>query len=75
MRRDGIGPITFHGLRLTHPSTLLREGVHPKADSERAGHLPAVITLGLYRPFTKTLQLDAAERVDMAIGKALEGRN
>ena len=47
---------------------------HPIA-SERAGHLPAAITLGLYRHFTKTLQLDAAERVDMAIRKALEGRN
>ena len=42
-----LTPITFHGLRHTHISHLLMEGVHVKVVSERAGHANVNTTLGL----------------------------
>ena len=75
MRKDGIGPITFHGLRHTHLTNLLREGVHPKVASERAGHSSVATTLDLYSHVTENLQREAAEKVDMAMRRALESRN
>lgn len=75
VRKASIGKITFHGLRHTHITNLLREGVHPKVAAERAGHSSVAITLDLYSHSTETLQREAAEKVDMAMRKALEGRN
>jgi integrase len=75
VRKAGIGPITFHGLRHTHLTNLLREGVHPKVASERAGHSSVATTLDLYSHVTETLQREAAEKVDMAMRRALESRN
>ena len=42
-----VTPITFHGLRHTHISHLLMEGLHAKVVSERAGHAHVNITLGV----------------------------
>ncbi len=53
----------------------LREGVHPKIASERAGHSSVATTLDTYNHATENLQRDAAEKVDMAMRRALEGRN
>ena len=75
VRKARIGPITFHGLRHTHITNLLREGVHPKIASERAGHSSVATTLDLYGHVTENLQRETAEKVDMAMRKALEGRN
>jgi integrase len=59
-----VMPITFHGLRHTHISHLLMEGVHVKIVSERAGHANVNITLGVYAAYIPTMQADAAARVD-----------
>ncbi len=75
VRKAGIGQITFHGLRHTHITNLLREGVHPKIASERAGHSSVATTLDLYSHATENLQREAAEKVDMAMRKTLEGCN
>ena len=75
VRKARIRPITFHGLRHTHITNLLREGVHPKVASERAGHSSVATTLDLYSHVTENLQRETAEKVDMAMRKALEGRN
>ena len=75
LRNPGIGLITFHGLRHTHITNLLRLGVHPKIASERAGHSSVATTLDLYSHSTENLQREAAEKVDMAMRDTLEGRN
>ncbi len=75
VRKASIGKITFHGLRHTHLTILLREGIHPKVASERAGHSSVATTLDLYSHVTENLQREAAEKVDMAMRRALEGRN
>ena len=60
----GVTPITFHGLRHTHISHLLMEGVHAKVVSERAGHAHVNITLGVYAAYIPSMQADVALRVD-----------
>jgi integrase len=58
----GARRITFHGLRHTHISHQLMDGV--KVVSERAGHANVSITLSVYAAFIPTLQADAAAGVD-----------
>jgi len=71
--RAGIRRITFHGLRHTHLTNLLREGVHPKVACERAGHASVAITLDIYSHVVPGLQEDAALRIDAALRRALAG--
>jgi len=59
-----VTPITLHGLRHTHISHLLMEGVHVKIVSERAGHANVTTTLGVYAAYIPNMQADAAVRVD-----------
>ena len=59
-----VTPITFHGLRHTHISHLLMDGVHVKVVSERAGHANVNITLSVYAAYIPSMQADAALRVD-----------
>jgi len=59
-----VTPITLHGLRHTHISHLLMDGIHVKVVSERAGHANVNITLGVYAAYIPNMQADAALRVD-----------
>jgi integrase len=59
-----VTPITLHGLRHTHISHLLMDGVHVKVVSERAGHANVNITLSVYAAYIPNMQADAALRVD-----------
>jgi integrase len=59
-----VTPITLHGLRQTHISHLLMDGVHVKVVSERAGHANVNVTLGVYAAYLPGMQTDAALRVD-----------
>lgn len=72
-KRAGVRPITFHGLRHTHITNLLREGVHPKIASERAGHSSVAITLDTYSHVVAGLQEDAALRIDASLRRMLAG--
>jgi integrase len=60
--------ITLHGLRHTHISHLLMDGVHVKVVSERAGHANVNVTLGVYAAYIPNMQADAALRVDAWLG-------
>ena len=60
----GVTSITFHGLRHTHISHQLMDGVHVKVVSERAGHANVSITLSVYATFLPNLQDKAAEEMD-----------
>jgi integrase len=73
VRRAGVRPITFHGLRHTHITSLLQAGVHPKIASERAGHSSIALTMDLYSHVVEGMQQDAALRIDGALRKALAG--
>jgi integrase len=62
--RANVTPITLHGLRHTHISHLLMDGVHVKVVSERVGHASINITLSVYAAYIPSMQADAALRVD-----------
>jgi len=68
VKRLGITPIKFHGLRHTHISHLLEDGHPIKAVSSRAGHAQVSVTLDIY---THCL-LDSQETMITAYGNRLE---
>jgi integrase len=70
VKAAGVTRITFHGLRHTHISHLLMDGVHVKVVSERAGHASVGITLGVYAACIPNMQADAALRVDAWLPEA-----
>jgi integrase len=69
--RAKIRPISFHGLRHTHATDLLRAGVHPKITSGRLGHASIAITMDTHSHAIPGLQEDAAQRIDAALRRAL----
>jgi integrase len=73
VERAKIRRISFHGLRHTHATDLLRAGVHPKVTSERLGHASIAITMDTYSHAMPGLQEDAAHRIDAALRTALSG--
>ena len=72
-RRLGVG-VTFHGLRHSHATILLSQGVAPKVVSERLGHSSIAITQDLYSHVMPHIQEEAAAQVDAAFGAALAKR-
>jgi integrase len=59
-----VTPLTLHGLRHTHISYLLMDGVHVKVVSERAGHANIKITLETYAKYLPNMQMEAAVKVN-----------
>jgi integrase len=71
IKATGVRRITFHGLRHTHISHQLMDGVHVKIVSERAGHASISTTLSVYAAFIPNMQADAAAGVDRWLRQAL----
>lgn len=70
VRKKGIR-ITFHGLRHSHASQLLRQGVPVKVVSERLGHATTSITMDIYAHTLPNMQAEAVAKIDAALGKAI----
>src|SRR5665811_551698 len=70
--RAGLRRITPHGLRHTHATMLLRQGVHPKIVSERLGHANIGITLDTYSHVLPDAQDAAADAMDSIMGGVKE---
>jgi len=66
--------VRLHGLRHSHASQLLVEGVHPKVVQERLGHASIAITMDIYSHVLPNLQVEAAAKVDEAL-KAAQKKN
>ena len=66
-----IPHITFHGLRHSHATQLLRAGIHPKVAQERLGHATIATTMDLYSHVTESMQEDAAIRIDAGLRAAI----
>lgn len=64
--------LTFHGLRHTHATHLLRAGVPAKVASARLGHSGIAITLDLYSHVLKDAQEEAAGRIDAVFREAMK---
>ena len=70
-RVKDIPTVRFHDLRHSHATQLLISGVHPKVCQERLGHATISTTLDLYSHVTATMQEDAADKLDAALGDAI----
>jgi integrase len=70
-RRKLDGP-TFHALRHSHASHLLRSGVDPKVISERLGHSKVAFTLDQYVHLMPGMQEEASDRIEKAMNKAFD---
>jgi integrase len=60
VRNAGVPEMRFHGLRHTHGSLLLKEGIPVKVVSERLGHAHIAHTLQTYQHVLPGMQTDAA---------------
>lgn len=68
----GVAHVTFHGLRHTHITHLLRSGVPVHVVSARAGHANPSVTLNIYAHMLPGQQEGAAAVVDAALNAALQ---
>jgi integrase len=68
----GLKPITFHGLRHTHITLLLKSGVPVHVVSARAGHAKPSITLDTYSHLLGGEDNDAAKQSEEILGRVLK---
>lgn len=59
--------VSFHTLRHTHASLLLKAGEYPKVISERLGHLQIGITMDIYSYIMPGMQKQAADKIEMIL--------
>jgi integrase len=71
VKAAGITPVTFHGLRHTHITHLLRSGVPVHIVSARAGHSRPTQTLNTYAHLLSGDDRRAAAVMDAALRNAL----
>jgi len=64
--------VSFHGLRHSHASQLLKKHVPVHVVSQRLGHASPAITLNVYSHVLPGMQEEAAQLLDEALGQALE---
>ena len=70
-RAAGVEGATFHSLRHTHATGMLRANVHPAVVQQRLGHSTIATTIDLYSHVAPALQAKAAERFDEAFDLSL----
>jgi integrase len=68
----GLKPITFHGLRHTHITLLLKSGVPVHVVSARAGHAKPSITLDTYSHLLGGEDNDAAKQAEAILRRVLK---
>lgn len=59
--------ITFHELRHSHATLLLKANIHPKIVSERLGHSTIKVTLDRYSHVIPNMQKEAADMIDQLL--------
>ena len=71
MRGCGLRQVTFHSLRHSHATLLLKQGINSKIVSERLGHARVGTTLHIYSHVLPGMQDEAAKRIDASLRVAL----
>jgi integrase len=71
VKAAGLKPITFHGLRHTHITLLLKSGVPVHVVSARAGHSRPSITLDTYCHLLGGEDNDAAREAEAILLRVL----
>ena len=66
-KKYNMKSITFHELRHTHATLLLKANIHPKIVSERLGHSTIKVTLDRYSHVIPNMQKEAADLIDQLL--------
>ncbi len=66
-RRAGFPTLTFHGLRHTHATLLLKAGVGARVVADRLGHSTPAFTLTVYAHVLAGQDVEAAAKLDGAL--------
>ena len=69
VKSTGLPHMTVHGLRHSHSTILLDEGVNPKVVSERLGHATIATTMDVYSHVMPGLQELAALALDSKLSR------
>jgi integrase len=67
LKRNNLPHVRFHDLRHTNASLMLASGVSSKVAGNRLGHSKVSITLDLYSHVMESVDIEAAEKIDMII--------
>ena len=67
VKEAGFSDLTMHGLRHTHATILLEQGVNPKVVSERLGHASVATTMDIYSHVLPDMQEKAAQAIDTVL--------
>ena len=67
VKEAGFLDLTMHGLRHTHATILLEQGVNPKVVSERLGHASVATTMDIYSHVLPDMQEKAAQAIDTVL--------
>ncbi|HUH52828.1 MAG TPA: tyrosine-type recombinase/integrase [Microbacteriaceae bacterium] len=65
-----IGRVNLKGLRHTHATILLEQGVSPKVIQERLGHTTITTTMNVYSHVTPTMQREAVKEFTRTLASA-----
>ncbi|MDA1271792.1 MAG: tyrosine-type recombinase/integrase [Chloroflexi bacterium] len=65
-RKAGLN-VRLHGLRHTHISQLIRQGVYPKAIADRVGHSTISTTMDIYGHLFTETQREAAIKFELGL--------
>ena len=63
VKEAGFPDLTMHGLRHTHATILLEQGVNPTVVSERLGHASVATTMDIYSHVLPDMQDEFAKAV------------
>jgi len=63
----GLPEIRFHDLKHSYASILASQNVHPKTVQEALGHSTITLTLDTYSHILRSLQKEAAEKLDLLL--------
>ena len=74
--RNGLPPITLHGLRHTNATLLIAAGINLRTVSGRLGHSRAATTANIYAHAIQSADAAAADAIDDVLSpKPKKGRN
>jgi integrase len=68
IKAAGVRTITFHGMRHTAATMMLRQGIPLKVVADRLGHKKPTITLDIYSHALPSMQKEAAEKLGALLG-------
>lgn len=70
-KKAGLPYITLHGLRHSHVSHLISQGIPITVISRRVGHASTKITLGIYSHMYESDSLAVSEQLEKVVGQML----